>query len=75
MPTGGDSGSPVVQFKDGCDDVGVVIGIHKASCPADRTVRCSPETPGIAMDIRELHEWMDKESDGQIVALSFLYNR
>jgi len=58
----GDSGSPVVKFEDCLDHEGTVIGIHKASYYQDRSVRCRPDTPGIAMDIRKIRGWIRNQS-------------
>jgi len=66
MGTEGDSGSPVVQFKDRFDEEGVVIGIHKASCPADRARICRPDSPGSMMDIRKIRDWIKLQQIGML---------
>ena len=59
MGTEGDSGSPVVRGRN--DEGGVVIGIHKASCPADQARMCTSDTPGSAQDIRKIRGWIRDE--------------
>jgi len=59
MGTYGDSGSPVVRGRN--DEEGVVIGIHKASCPADQARMCTSDTPGSAQDIRKIRGWIRDE--------------
>ena len=66
MGTLGDSGSPVVQFRDRFDEVGVVIGIHKGCCPADRTRICRPDSPGSMMDIRKIRDWIKLQQIGML---------
>jgi len=55
----GDSGSPVVQFKNSNDEV--VIGIHKGSCPEEPTKMCTSDEPGLAQDIRKIRGWISDE--------------
>jgi len=59
MGTLGDSGSPVVQFKNRNDEV--VIGIHKGSCPEEPAKMCTSDTPGSAQDIRKIRGWIRDE--------------
>merc|ERR1719427_1729993 len=59
MGTLGDSGSPVVQFRNRNDEV--VIGIHKGSCPEEPAKMCTSDTPGLAQDIRKIRDWIRDE--------------
>jgi len=63
MGAKGDSGSPVVKFRNHNDRIGVVIGIQQASCPADRTIRCTPQQPGQAIDIRNIRGWIEETKE------------
>ena len=63
MGAHGDSGSPVVQFRNHNDRIGVVIGIHRASCAADSTIRCTPQQPGAAIDIRNIRGWIEETKE------------
>ena len=47
MAACGDSGSPVVQVRDGKE---VVVGIHQASCE-EMSDKCSEESPGQVADV------------------------
>ena len=57
MAADGDSGSPVVMIKDESE---IVVGIHQSSCE-EMSEKCTPESPGMGMDIRKFRGWMNEK--------------
>ena len=57
MTADGDSGSPVVMNRNGSE---IVVGIVQGSC-TDMWDKCSPESPGMGMDLRKFRDWMDEK--------------